>query len=310
MLKIKNNSTLLGIIAIITSSILFGCGYSLGSAVEASGMSKECNSLWTLSMSIILNLSFCAITRKNPFKRITKTQLLLCIICGICTCWLSNYLFFIAYKYISVAEATMLHFLHPSMIAVFMTVAFKERFSAAKLAAIVCSIASMVLISGGIKTGSVVGIVAAASTGIFYSFYPVLLEASPLKELDGRTVILYMNITGAVCALAVSCISGSFMLPISPAVWKLDMVMSITGFFAYLLSCYAVHTLGATNASFGAMLEPVASCVIAAVTLGETIGMKTLYGGILVLLSVFFCAWNNAPQKAKQQKQQPAQGGR
>ena len=61
---------------------------------------------------------------------------------------------------------------------------------------------------------------------------------------------------------------------------------------AYLMSSYAVHTLGATDTSFGAMLEPVASCVIAALFLGQKMGIKILYAGLLILLSVFFCSLN------------------
>ena len=39
-------------------------------------------------------------------------------------------------------------------------------------------------------------------------------------------------------------------------------------------------------------LEPVASCVIAALFLGQKMGIKILYAGLLILLSVFFCSLN------------------
>lgn len=287
----------LGFAAVILASILFGCGYSIGSIVEASGMSKTCNSLWVFLMAVLLNLTISAAKRKNPFRRITKKQLLLCIACGVIANWLSNFLFFVAYQYLSVSETTMLHFLHPTFIAIFMSAVFKERFSAAKLAAIICSIASMILITGGMSGGSLTGIAAAVLTGICYSFYPVLLEVSSLKKMESSTVVLYMNISCIFCAALISVCTGTFSLPISTEVWVCDLLSAATNFFGYILSAYAVHVMGATNTSFGAMFEPIASCVIATVFLGQPMQDNVFLAGCLVLLSVFFCSMNNRPVK-------------
>lgn len=291
----KNRTQYLGYAAVVAASLLFGGGYSLGSAIEASGMSKTCNSLWTSLMTICFALLFCVLRKQNPFRKITKLQVLLCVICGMCT-WMSNFLFLFAYQYLSVAEATMLHFLHPSFIAIFMTLAFKERFSTAKFGAIVCSIVSIFLITGSVPSGALSGIVAAVATGVCYGVYPVLLEVSPLKEVCGSTIILYMNISCAICATVVSLFNGTFSLPISPQVLGLDVLSAISNFFAYLLSAYAVSSLGATKTSFGAMLEPIASCVIAAALLNQRLEITVLYAGVLILASVFLCSLNDRGQ--------------
>ena len=283
---------MLGYAAVAAASLLFGMGYTLGSVVQAEGMSETCNSFWTASMALLLNLGLSRTRGGRVAGALTRLQLLLCVCCGFCATWLSNFLFMVAYRYLSVPEATMLHFLHPSLVAVFMTVFFKERFSLARLCAIICSIWSMVLISGTVSQASWVGIGAAVLTGVFYAVYPVMLEVSPLGDLDSMTVVFYLNSTTAVCGLLISLGAGSFMLPVSPVVWGCDIILGITNFLAYLMSSYAVHTLGATDTSFGAMLEPVASCVIAALFLGQRMGIKILYAGLLILLSVFFCSLN------------------
>lgn len=303
MTQNTSKKKIMGFAAVVGASLLFGCGYSLGSVIEAAGMSKTCNSLWTTLTAAALIVLLDAVRGRNPFRRVTKLQLTLCVLCGVCTTWLSNFLFLFSYQYLSVSEATMLHFLHPSMIAVFMTLAFKERFSLAKLAAIVCSIAGMMLITGGVKGGALIGIAAAVATGILYGAYLVLLEVSVLKDVESTTLLLYMNLSGAVCAAIVSTCSGTFSLPINATVWGCDVVLSASNFLAYLLSAYAVHALGATNTSFGAMLEPIASCAIAALFLGQGMQINVLYAGILILLSVFFCSLNNRPTTKRLEKQ-------
>lgn len=47
---------MLGYAAVAAASLLFGMGYTLGSVVQAEGMSETCNSFWTASMALLLNL--------------------------------------------------------------------------------------------------------------------------------------------------------------------------------------------------------------------------------------------------------------
>lgn len=281
-------------IAICVSAILFGATYTVGDIVEASGMSKECNSFWTSIFAICLNLSLGLVTGKSPFQKVTHKQRALSFLCGVSATWLSNYLFLVAYSQeVSVAEATMLHFLHPAMIAVVMSVLFHERFSMAKIMAILCSLVALVLITGGSINGNTIGIIAAISTGVAYGVYPLLLEVTTLRELKGRTILIYMHIACAICAATVSVIRGSFMMPITPVVWVCDLMNSCLAFGAYYLSTYAIGIIGATNASFGAMLEPVASCFIAAMVMHQALGINVLFAGVMILLSMFFCAMND-----------------
>ncbi len=99
---------ILGILAVIAASVLFGCGYTTGRIARLEGMSESCNSLWIELISIVYYLSICGVRRKNPFRRIEKKQMLLCITCGAVAVFLSNYMFMVAYSYLPVAETTIL----------------------------------------------------------------------------------------------------------------------------------------------------------------------------------------------------------
>lgn len=295
--SITKSKKILGTAAVITASLLFGLGYTFGSIIRAEGMSETCNALWTSLISIACNLLFCTVRRKNPFRRISRKQLLQCILCGVSATWLCNVMFLVAYSYLSVAEATMLHFLHPSMIAVFMTVCFKEKFTRAKLAAIVSSIVGMLLITGGCQANSLTGIAAALATGVLYAVYPVMLETTSLREVDSSTVVLYMNIFSALSSAVVSLSNGTFMLPNTQTVFFCDLIIAVTGVTAYLLTGYGVRIIGATNASFGSMLEPIASCVFAAVVLSQPLERNVLFGAFFIVLSILFTSVQDLPGK-------------
>ena len=295
----QNNFTLsrkvLGIGAVIGASLLFGLGYTLGDIITAEGMSETCNGLWTALFAASGNLAINLLREKNPIQRLPVKQILLCILAGFASLWLSNCLFLVAYKYMEVAEVTMLHFLYPSFIAVVMTCVFHEKFTKAKLMAIISSIIGMLIITGGFRLGHPVGLAAAIGTGITYALYPLLLETTSLGQVEGSTLLLYMNITSGVSALVISVATGRFMLPVNATVLGCQIAVSLTSLAGFLLTAYGVKVIGATNASFGSMLEPIISCVFAAVLLGQTIGANIYVGAVFIVLSILFTSIQDIP---------------
>lgn len=298
-MKVKNQK-FLGILAVVGASLMFGLGYTFGDVVMAEGMSETCNGLWTAVFAIMFNSIIGIARKKSPFKKISPKQTMLCIISGVCAVWLSNLMFLIAYKYMEVAEVTMLHFLYPSLIAVFMTIAFKEKFTKEKLAAIVSSIVGMLIITGGFKLGHPVGLAAAMTTGILYAVYPVMLETTSLKEVESSTVVMYMNIVSGISALTISLATDKFMLPVNGTVLFCEVAVSLTSVIGFLLTAYGVKVIGATNASFGSMLEPIASCIFAAVALGQSLGKNVLIGAVFIIFSILFTSINDI--RAEQKK--------
>ena len=298
------NQKLSGILAVIAASLMFGLGYTFGDVVIAEGMSETCNGLWTSIFAVIGNSVIGIVRKKSPFKKISPRQTGLCIISGICAVWLSNLMFLIAYKYMEVAEVTMLHFLYPSLIAVFMTLAFKEKFTKEKLGAIVCSITGMLIITGGFELGHPVGLAAAMTTGILYAVYPVMLETTSLKEVESGTVVMYMNIVGGISALVISLATGTFMLPVNATVLLCQIAVSLTSVTGFLLTAYGVKVIGATNASFGSMLEPIASCIFAAAVLGQKLGKNVLFGAVFIILSILFTSLHDIREEQKKHKAQ------
>lgn len=286
-----------GLAAILLASVLFGLTYSTAKIVQAEGMSESGNGFWCGLMSLCFVLVYSLVRRKNPFKLASKKQILLCAVVGSVGIWLSGYMFMIAYRYLSVSATTMLHFLHPVMIAIFMSIAYKQRFTLATLGATVLSIGGMFLITGEIVASSALGIIAAVLSGVFYAVYAVLFEKSDLANLDAGAAMVYIYLASSLSSAVASILMGEFMLPVTGVVWATDLVMSATGLAAYLLTVYAIRCLGATGASFGCMLEPITSCLLAVVIFKETLTANLIWGSVLVVLSVVCITLNDLPAK-------------
>lgn len=294
--RIRNNGKktfVTGVIAIVAASVFFGVGYPISSILEETGMPKSANIAWVCAFSIILNLILHAIKKEKVLIKFTGKQILALALGGLMVKWAQGFLFMTAYGYLEVEEVTLLHFLHPSMIAIFMTIAFKERFTWAKLLAVICSVGGALFITGGISTGSAIGIAAAILTGVAYGTYPVLMQEGPLKGIRTETVILYLDLCGMLISLVISLCAGSFTLPISGTVWAGELAYALTAFIAYLCYGISVKKIGATNAAFGSMFEPIASCITAAIVFGSALTKNLLFGGICVMLSVLFCNLEN-----------------
>lgn len=284
----RKRKQLMGVAAVVAASVCFGMEYTMANVVSEEGMSETCNGLWVGLMTILCGLIYCAVRRQNPFRRMTLKQAGLCVAAGVCAAWLCNMMFLFAYHYLSVSETTMLHFLYPTLTTVFMTVAFRERFTLAKGLAIVCSIAGMALVTGGLTALPAMGIAIAVMSGVFYAVYPILVQTTSLKDVDSTTVVLFMYIISSISSAVISLITGKFSLPVSGTVVLCDVGLAVTSFVGYALTCWGVSVIGAVKAGFSSMLEPVVSCVFAALIVGEVLKVNVIIGAVFIVASILF----------------------
>ncbi len=285
-IKSTKRQKALGMFSVICGSLLFGLGYTFGDVIVAEGMSETCNGLWTAIFAILINALLGITRKKSPFRKIERKHLGLCLICGVLAMWLSNFMFLVAYQYMEVAEVTMLHFLYPSVITLFMTIIVHEKLTKKKIGAIISSIIGMLIITGGFRTGHPVGLAAALSTGILYSVYPVLLDTTSLHEVENSTIIMYINLFSGLTAFLVSVATNKFMLPVNATVLLCEISVAFTSVTGYTLTSYGIRAVGASNASFGSMLEPIAGCVFAALVLKQQLGLNVLIGAVFILMAI------------------------
>lgn len=182
-------------------------------------------------------------------------------------------------------EACILNYLWPMMIVLFSCLILKERVTALKCVAMVCSFLGIVILSlgksevtgGNTTAGMVACIVAAACYGLF----SVLNKK---KDYDQNITMMVIWFTVAVCSFAV----GPFMeewVPIHGVQWLGILWLGImTDAVAYLLWALALKgaedTAKIANLAY---LTPFLSVVISAVVLKEKLKPQALAALILIV---------------------------
>lgn len=215
---------------------------------------------------------------------IRQNLLLLCL-SGAALC--GNWTFlFEAYRYTSIATATLCYYMAPIIVILVSPIFLKEKLTARKLLCVLTALAGMVLVSGiGQEGGS------ANMTGVFFGLCAACCYASivifnkkikPMAAYDKTIVQLglgalllmpYVLLTENVAALDAS--------PFSLAMFLVVGIVH-TG-FAYVFYFGSMQSLKAQTIALFSYLDPIFAILLSAVVLGEPLGMTSIIGAVLVL---------------------------
>ena len=215
---------------------------------------------------------------------IRQNLLLLCL-SGAALC--GNWTFlFEAYRYTSIATATLCYYMAPIIVILVSPIFLKEKLTAHKLLCVLTALAGMVLVSGiGQEGGS------ANMTGVFFGLCAACCYASivifnkkikPMAAYDKTIVQLglgalllmpYVLLTENVAALDAS--------PFSLAMFLVVGIVH-TG-FAYVFYFGSMQSLKAQTIALFSYLDPIFAILLSAVVLGEPLGITSIIGAVLVL---------------------------
>lgn len=215
---------------------------------------------------------------------IRQNLLLLCL-SGAALC--GNWTFlFEAYRYTSIATATLCYYMAPIIVILVSPIFLKEKLTARKILCVLTALAGMVLVSGiGQEGGS------ANMTGVFFGLCAACCYAcivifnkkiKPMAAYDKTIVQLglgalllmpYVLLTENVTALDAS--------PFSLAMFLVVGVVH-TG-FAYVFYFGSMQSLKAQTIALFSYLDPIFAILLSAVVLGEPLGMTSIIGAVLVL---------------------------
>lgn len=215
---------------------------------------------------------------------IRQNLLLLCL-SGAALC--GNWTFlFEAYRYTSIATATLCYYMAPIIVILVSPIFLKEKLTARKLLCVLTALAGMVLVSGSGQEGG-----SANMTGVFFGLCAACCYASivifnkkikPMAAYDKTIVQLglgalllmpYVLLTENVAALDAS--------PFSLAMFLVVGIVH-TG-FAYVFYFGSMQSLKAQTIALFSYLDPIFAILLSAVVLGEPLGMTSIIGAVLVL---------------------------
>ncbi len=237
-----------------------------------------------------LLLVFSLARGKRPDGAAIRKNLVLLIVSGglIGFNWI---LLFEAYRYTTVATATLCYYLAPVFISLAAPVVLKERLTAKKLVCILVAVGGMVPVSGiltaGFELSELRGV--ALGTGAALLYASVILLNKKLAGISAmdRTMVQLGAAGGVLIPYVLLTTELSALSCPASGLWLLAVVAVVHTGVAYVLYFGAIPRLPAQTSAMLSYLDPVIAVLLSAVVLKEEMTLLTILGAVMILGAAF-----------------------
>lgn len=268
---------------LITSIVLFG---TIGVFVRSIPLPSSAIALVRGVVGALFLLVFCLLRGKKLSVAAIRRHLgLLCLSgAAIGVNWM---LLFEAYRYTTVATATLCYYMAPVFVVIASTILFREKLSGSRALCVLLALVGVALVSGILTqtptAGEYKGILFGLSAAVLYAF--VILLNKRLTGLGAYEKTIVQLGTAALVMLPYVLLTESlsvFRLTPVPAVLLLVVGVVHTG-VSYALYFSAVTSLPAQTTALLSYIDPVVAVLLSVLVLGEPLGVTGGIGSVLVL---------------------------
>lgn len=231
------------------------------------------------------------IRREKMSGEAIKKNLFLLITSGACIGfnWI---LLFEAYRYTTVATATLCYYLAPIFVILVSPLVLKERISSRKLACVLVALAGMVFVSGVLNAGftgiaELKGVLFGLSAAVLYA--SVILMNKRLGSISAYDKTIVQLICAAVVLIPYVLWTGE----LSAVVWEARTVLLVlvvgilhTG-VSYALYFGSMAHLKAQTVAIFSYIDPMVAIFLSAFLLHENMDGLTILGAVMILGAAF-----------------------
>lgn len=275
-------------VALATAMVIFGTiGIFRRYIPLPSGAVALCRA--ALGMLFLLGVLLCR--RQKPDLAAVRKNLLPLLLSGVCLGF-NWVLLFEAYKYTSVAAATLSYYMAPILLVLVAPLFLKERLTLKKSVCAAVALFGMVLVSGVLETGvgsilELRGILMGLSAAVLYAAIIILNKRiSGITAID-KTVVQF-GVSVMVLLPYVFLAEEVTLSQLTPTAIVLLLLVGVlhTG-FAYALYFGSVEKLSAGVVALYSYIDPVLAVVLSALFLKEPMTWLGAIGAVLILGAAF-----------------------
>lgn len=299
----KKSKTALGIILSLMGGIFWGFSGSCGQYLFTY---HSVNSQWLVAVRMVISgailLCISAFRHKKEIFAVWRgkenvARMAAFTVFGLVLC---QYAYFTAIQLSNAGTATVLQYLSPAMILVFLCIKNKKPPLLKEITAIILAIGGTFIIATGGNPGSLSisagALVWGLLAGVFLACYS-LIPVPLLKIADTPTVLGWGTFIGGVAMLPVfrpweNMPKISFSL-----VAALGGIIIFGTVLAYSFYLEGIHLIGATKASIISSIEPVAATVISALWLGTDFSVTDLVGFAMIISTILIISIKKEPEQ-------------
>ena len=241
-------------------------------------------------------LVFCLLTKKKfSFSAVKEKILLLCLSgAAIGINWI---LLFEAYRYTTVATATLCYYMAPIFVIVLSSFIYKEKLTAKKICCTLTALAGMVLVSGVTETGvgsvgDIRGVVFGVLAAVFYSSVVLMNKSLGSVPAYDKTIV---QLSGAAIVILPYCIATVDFPELDfdrNSIIMLAIVSIVHTGIAYTAYFGSMKKLQSQTIAIMSYIDPIVAVVLSAVFLKERMTVLGILGAGMILSATFLSEVN------------------
>ena len=199
---------------------------------------------------------------------------------------------FEAYRYTTVATATLCYYLAPVFVILVSPMLLKEKLTKKKLACVLVALVGMVFVSGVVETGiptlsEIRGVILGIGAALFYA--SVIVMNKHLKNISAFERTIMQLGTSAIVLLPYTILTEKVVLAdVDMKSWIFLLIVGIlhTG-IAYAIYFSSMKDLKGQTIAIFSYIDPIVAIILSACLLKEAMGIYGVIGAVLVLGSTF-----------------------
>jgi drug/metabolite transporter (DMT)-like permease len=251
---------------------------SLGVVVRIAGVSEIPLIFYSCLFAAVLQSIFLSArgwSSYAPDKRFLKFLVLL----G-CVGLLNTFSFYYAFRHTTIANSVLTHYIAPVIVAFLASIFLKEKATRLIVLAIILSSAGLLIMLGGfsVSSGDTAGIIAGLVSGCAYAVI-IILASGFTQQVHPLMMVFVPNV---VIIVLLAPFIREF--PLS-ALWIFVLIGLAHSTIAPMLYYWGMKSVTANKTAVLGYLEPVMAIIFSMLFLEEIPGMRSLAGGILIILS-------------------------
>lgn len=210
-------------------------------------------------------------------------------------------LLFEAYRFTTVATATLCYYLSPMFVLLASPFVLRERLTVRKLLCVLVSLVGMVFVSGVLDSGissinELTGILLGLGAAVLYATVVLLNKKMTDISANDRTV-MQLGLAALPVLPYILLTENVSNLQITPLAIGLLLFVGIvhTG-IAYAMYFGSLKDLNAQTAAIFSYIDPIVAIILSALLLNEQMGWTGVVGAVLILGSALV---SELPERAK-----------
>lgn len=280
------NKKFLGLLFGVIAAVSYGMNPLFTLPLYGEGLSVDSTLFYRFAVAaLILGAVLLA---KGESLKIKRREILPLLFFGVMFSG-SSFFLYDSFLYMDAGIASTILFIYPVLVAVIMTLFFKEKASILTFGCIALSMVGIgLLYKGDGETAlSSKGMVLVALSALCYSIYIVGVNNSSLKDMPTGKLTFWSIFFGSFTFIVrTDFLTSLQMIPSTTGLMNVIGLATIPTIISILFINKAIKNIGPTFTSIIGALEPVTALLIGVMVFQETITLQIVIGVMLILVAV------------------------